>query len=201
MPHRYSAEEKEFIKNNVKGRSNDELLKMFNDRFVLNLTKSQIAAFKKNNRLSSGLDGRFKPGHIPFNKGKKGLMCGGKETQFKKGQRALNYRPVGSERVSVDGYIEIKVADPGKWRMKHLVLWEEANGPIPKGHCLLFLDGNKLNVSLDNLQLITRSQLVRMNQNGLISTDADLTKTGVIVAEILSKIGERKRNRKGANSI
>ncbi|MCY7895122.1 HNH endonuclease [Bacillus vallismortis] len=201
MPHRYSAEEKEFIKNNVKGRSNDELLKMFNDRFVLNLTKSQIAAFKKNNRLSSGLDGRFKPGHIPFNKGKKGLMCGGKETQFKKGQRALNYRPVGSERVSVDGYIEIKVADPGKWRMKHLVLWEEANGPIPKGHCLLFLDGNKLNVSLDNLQLITRSQLVRMNQNGLISTDADLTKTGVIVAVILSKIGERKRNRKGANSI
>lgn len=201
MPHRYSAEEKEFIKNNVKGRSNDELLKMFNDRFGLNLKKSQIAAFKKNNRLSSGLDGRFKPGHVPFNKGKKGLICGGKETQFKKGQRALNYRPIGSERVSVDGYIEIKVADPGKWRMKHLVLWEEANGPIPKGHCLLFLDGNKLNVSLDNLQLITRSQLVRMNQNGLISTEADLTKTGVIVAEILSKIGERKRNRKGENSI
>lgn len=201
MPHRYSAEEKEFIKNNVKGRSNDELLQMFNDRFGLNLKKSQIAAFKKNNRLSSGLDGRFKPGHVPFNKGKKGLICGGKETQFKKGQRALNYRPIGSERVSVDGYIEIKVADPGKWRMKHLVLWEEANGPIPKGHCLLFLDGNKLNVSLDNLQLITRSQLVRMNQNGLISTEADLTKTGVIVAEILSKIGERKRNRKGENSI
>ncbi|MCY9097417.1 HNH endonuclease [Bacillus inaquosorum] len=201
MPHRYSAEEKEFIKNNVKGRSNAELLKIFNEHFGLNLTKSQIAAFKKNHRLSSGLDGKFKPGHVPFNKGKKGLMCGGKETQFKKGQRALNYRPIGSERVSVDGYIEIKVADPGKWRMKHLVLWEEANGPIPKGHCLLFLDGNKLNVSLDNLQLITRSQLVRMNQNGLISTDADLTKTGVIVAEILSKIGERKRNRKGENSL
>lgn len=201
MPHRYSAEEKEFIKNNVKGRSNAELLKIFNEHFGLNLTKSQIAAFKKNHHLSSGLDGKFKPGHVPFNKGKKGLMCGGKETQFKKGQRALNYRPIGSERVSVDGYIEIKVADPGKWRMKHLVLWEEANGPIPKGHCLLFLDGNKLNVSLDNLQLITRSQLVRMNQNGLISTDADLTKTGVIVAEILSKIGERKRNRKGENSL
>ncbi|MEC0935440.1 HNH endonuclease signature motif containing protein [Bacillus atrophaeus] len=193
MPHRYSAEEKEFIKNNVKGRSNAKLLKMFNDRFGLNLTKSQIAAFKKNNRLSSGLDGRFKSGHVPFNKGKKGLVCGGKETQFKKGQRALNYRPIGSERVSVDGYIEIKIANPGKWRMKHLVLWEEANGPVPKGHCLLFLDGNKLNVTLDNLQLITRSQLIRMNQNGLISKDADLTKTGTVIAEILSKIGERKR--------
>ncbi|PSA91505.1 HNH endonuclease [Bacillus atrophaeus] len=193
MPHRYSAEEKEFIKNNVKGRSNAELLKMFNDRFGLNLTKSQIAAFKKNNRLSSGLDGRFKSGHVPFNKGKKGLVCGGKETQFKKGQRALNYRPIGSERVSVDGYIEIKIANPGKWRLKHLVLWEKANGPVPKGHCLLFLDGNKLNVTLDNLQLITRSQLIRMNQNGLISKDADLTKTGTVIAEILSKIGERKR--------
>ncbi|MCZ4246644.1 HNH endonuclease signature motif containing protein [Bacillus amyloliquefaciens] len=193
MPHRYTPEQFEFIKKHVKGRSNAELLKLFNEHFNLNLSRSQIAAFKKNNGLRSGVDSRFKPGCTPFNKGEKGLYCGGKETQFKKGKRPLNYRPVGSERISVDGYIEVKIADPGKWRMKHLVLWEKANGPVPKGHCLLFLDGNKLNVTLDNLQLITRSQLVRMNQNGLISTDAEITRTGTVIAQILSKIGERKR--------
>jgi hypothetical protein len=98
--------------------------------------------------------------------------------------------------VSKDGYIEIKVADPRKWRLKHNVIWEEVNGKVPKGHCLIFLDGNKQNIALENLQLITRKQLVRLNQNHLISDNPELTKTGLIIADIHSKIGELKRAKK-----
>jgi hypothetical protein len=74
-------------------------------------------------------------------------------------------------------------------------IWEQAHGPIPKGQCLIFLDGNNRNVSLDNLQPVTRKQLVRLNQSKLISDDAELTKTGVIIADILSKIGDLKKSK------
>jgi hypothetical protein len=37
-------------------------------------------------------------------------------------------------------------------------LWEQANGPIPKGYCVCFKDGNSLNCELSNLQCITRQE-------------------------------------------
>lgn len=192
-PSRELQERRAFVAAHVEGRSNVELTELFNHHFGLNFTVKRMSTFKKNHGFTSGLTGHFEKGHIPFNKGMKGLNIGGKETQFKKGHTPLNYRPVGSERVSVDGYIEVKVADPNKWRLKHAVIWEEENGPVPKGHCLIFLDGNKLNVSLENLHLVTRKQLARLNQNHLISDIPELTKTGLIIADIYSKIGERKK--------
>jgi hypothetical protein len=195
MAHQYTPEHAAFIIEHYKGRGNKELLEMFNARFGLNLSVTQIKTFKSNRNLDSGLTGKFKPGHVPANKGKKGLG-GWEPTQFKKGHRPQNYRPVGSERINVDGYVEVKIADPNKWRLKHQVVWEEANGPVSKGHCLIFLDGNKLNLSIDNLQLITRNQLARLNQNHLIFNDAELTKTGLIIADIRCKINDRKKRRK-----
>jgi hypothetical protein len=192
MRHRYTPEQSEFIKKHVIGRTSIELLAMVNRHFGLDLNRKQIRAYLKNHNLCSGIDCTFKPGNVPFNKGQKGVG-GGEPTQLKKGNKPANYRPVGSERVSVDGYAEIKVADPNKWRLKHAVIWEEVHGPVPKGHCLIFLDGNSLNISLDNLELVTRKQLARLNQNHLISDNPELTKTGLIIADIYSKIGERKK--------
>jgi hypothetical protein len=45
------------------------------------------------------------------------------------------------------------------------------------------------------LQLVTRSQLVRLNQNNLIRDNAELTKTGIIIVDIYGKIGERERRK------
>lgn len=42
----------------------------------------------------------------------------------------------------------------GKMRMLHHVIWEEANGPIPKGSKIFFKDGDSLNCELDNLKMI-----------------------------------------------
>ncbi|MDF2790834.1 MAG: Phage protein [Neobacillus sp.] len=197
MRHKFTHEQLEFLRNNTVGRSKQNLTELFNKHFNLSLIERQINACCKNHKLPpSGFNGRFAKGQGAWNKGMKGINFGGengKKTQFKKGQVPLNYRPVGSERVNVDGYIEIKVADPYKWRLKHAVIWEETNGPVPNGHCVIFLDGNKLNVSLENMQLITRKQLVRLNQNHLIFNDPELTKTGVIIADIYTKIGERKK--------
>ncbi|EHN17105.1 HNH endonuclease signature motif containing protein [Clostridium sporogenes] len=197
MAHKYIKKQIEFIIKNVKGRSNKELTEMFNDKFGLSLKVSQIKSFKKNRKLDSGLNGQFKKGQEPWNKGIKGVYAKGCEkTWFKKGSTPINHRPVGSERITVDGYTEIKVAEPNKWRLKQQLIWEKYNGTIPKGYSILFGDGNKRNFDIDNLILVSRQQLLIMNRNKLIQTDADLTKTGLIIADIYQKIGQRKAEAK-----
>jgi len=121
---------------------------------------------------NAGKQYRFPPGHVPANKGVKGICYpGAVATQFKpghRGGRALEvYKPIGTERISKDGYLERKVNDDmplqRRWRAVHILLWEEANGPLPKGHALAFRDGNKQHIALDNLELLSRAELMLRN--------------------------------------
>lgn len=102
---------------------------------------------------------RFKKGQTPPNKGlrRPGYAPGRmSETQFKKGQNPVNWKPVGSERVNVDGYIEIKTEEPKKWELKQRVVWREHHGEIPHGHNITFIDGDPLNVAIENLECISK---------------------------------------------
>lgn len=195
--HFWTKEETEFLRVHYPLYSRRQLLDLFNQHFNLNIQIGQLRSCLKNHKITSGRTGRFEKGKVPLNKGLNGVTTGGIATQFKKGHRPKNYKPVGTERVDRDGYVLIKVSDTGawheRWRHKHKVIWEEVNGPIPKGHCLLFLDRNKQNISLDNLQLITQSQLARLNQNKLLSDNPELTKTGLIIADIYEQISTRKK--------
>ncbi|GIQ67430.1 HNH endonuclease [Xylanibacillus composti] len=192
----FNCEQIEFIKKHVAGLHNQELAELINNEFNLSITVRQLKTWKKNHGLSSGLKGT--EGKAPPNKGTRGLYnVGGNKTSFKSGQRPVNYKPVGYERIDRDGYVLVKVRDDGpwhkRWRHKHRILWESANGPIPKGHVLIFLDQNKQNIELDNLILIPQSKLPTLNKKGLLYHDAELTKTGIIIADLYQKIGERKR--------
>ncbi len=112
---------------------------------------------------------RFAPGCVPANKGKKmrpEVYAKVSRTMFKKGQSPINHRDVGSERVNVDGYVEVKVAEPNKWRLKHRIVWEREHGEIQKGYNIQFRDGNKQNCSIDNLYIISRSEQMR-TQNSM----------------------------------
>lgn len=117
----------------------------------------------------SGTASRFQAGHQPWNTGMTGLPALGRssETQFKKGRRPHTWLPVGSERVSQDGYLQRKVSDTGypprDWKGVHILLWEEHHGQIPAGHCVCFKDGQKTNVILENLELLSRAE--RMSRN------------------------------------
>jgi hypothetical protein len=132
--HKYSPEEIEFLRINIPGRTHRDLTQMFNDRFGLDLSVTQVTAACKNRKYNNGLNGCFPKGNIPFNKGMKGLQMGGKETQFKKGHLPQNYMPVGSERINPYGNVDVKIADPNKWRSKAALTWEAAHGPVPPGH-------------------------------------------------------------------
>ena len=202
MNRKYTEEHLAYIAANVKGRSYRDLTDMFNKYFGMNVKVSALSSLCFKHRLLNERDchfntgyepTQFKKGLVPWNKGMKGVNFGGKRTQFKKGQKGWNYKPVGSERIDVDGYTWVKVTDPKTWRMKHVLIWEAANGPVPKGHVVIFADGDKSNIVLDNLLLVSRRELAVMNKRGLIASSAELTKAGVTIADIYLKIGERKK--------
>lgn len=193
--HHYTDEEKSFILSHYKGVSNQKLVETFNNTFNANLTIGQMKSFKANRKLNSGLTGHFKKGAIPFNKGKHQKITGRmRETMFKKGQECINKLPIGSTRISKDGYKEIKVADPGIWKLYHRVVWEREHGKkVPKGHVVIFADGDHMNFSNDNLTLISRAELVVLNLSHGILQDADLTKTNINIMRINQIIKKRRK--------
>lgn len=192
--HRYTQEQKQFIINNNYGKYAKELAKMFNLKFGANITAKEIKYFRQNHRLNSGLTGQFEKGHKTWNKGLKGYM-GANETSFKKGNVPHNHRPIGSERKTIDGFWEIKVDEPNKWMLKHRWVWEQSNGKIPKGYVLVFLDGNRDNISLKNLKLISRQENLVMNNNKLRYENAEVTNVANTLAKFIIKTTQRKKTK------
>lgn len=196
MPHQFSHEEAMFIISHARKNSQQELTDQLNAKFGLDLDKKQIAAYIKNHHIYTGRTGQFTKGHVPSNKGKHVHNPGGTATQFHPGHQPVNHKPVGSERVNVYGYVEIKVAEPKTWKMKHVAVWEAVNGSVPDGHVVIFGDGNRFNFSLGNLILISKRELLMLNRRGLIQHDAELTKSGLLVAQLIMKYTDLKKESK-----
>lgn len=112
------------------------------------------------------------------------------KTTFKKGNVPKNHREVGSERINVDGFIEIKVSEPSKWRLKSRVMYEQYhNVKLTSKDVIIYLDGNKLNLEKDNLKLITRKDNLILNNHKLRYSNKEATESGVLVAKLMGKVG------------
>lgn len=203
MIHKYSKVEDQFLIDNVKGITLKELTNRFNERFNVNLAESSIAHRKAKLGIKSGIvGGQFVRGQKAFNKGKKWSeymseegQKNSRKTTFKKGNIPANRRPIGSERISARDGILIKIRDGHKnrnWVAKSRYVYEQAHGKIPKGHKVIFADGNNRNFDLNNLVLVSNAEELILNQKKLIKTDSDLTKIGVAIAKIYNKVGKRK---------
>lgn len=144
--------------------------------FVLTFQRPDITAMNLNSLCKrkgwlSGRTGRFEKGITPHNKGRNmpSHPNSAKHT-FKAGQVPKNIKPMWSERIGKDGYIEMKVPEPNphtghktRYRHKHRYLWEQANGQLPQGMALKCLDGNRHNCAPDNWTAIPRAILPRLN--------------------------------------
>lgn len=191
--HRYTKDQITYLENHALGISNKELTNMFNATFNTDLSIKQISAAKKNRKISSGLTGRFEKGHkLTFSYPKGQCAPGCEKTWFKKGNIPPNHKIVGSERISKDGYIEIKTEEPNKWELKHRVVWKKHRGEIPKSYAVLFIDGNKRNTHIDNLLLVSRAQLAIINKHK-IRYAKNTTNTALLIADIYLKIGEKRK--------
>lgn len=194
--HKYTDEERMFFEEYVSGHSYREIQQEFIKRFGWEITISQVNAYIGNHKLNTGRTGRFVKGQIPPNKGKKMSpeiyeKCKG--TMFKKGNIPPNHRPVGSERTTKDGYIEIKIREPNKWMLKHRYLWEQVHGKIPDKHILIFRDNNKTNITLDNLLLISQSQNAVINHTGLSNTIDEAKDAAANYANLSNLISKKRK--------
>ena len=196
----FSKEIQDFIAKNVIGLYNQELCDLINKKFKTSYKASQIKTYKRNQKLSSGLTGYFAHGEPSPNKGKKMSVeqyekC--KHTMFKKGNIPHNSKPIGYERKNIkDGYVYVKIAQPNVWKLKHVLLWEKANGPVPKGHQIMFLDQNPDNIVLENLSLITKKENLILNRNRLLTKNSAINKTAINIARLKEIIINKRKKKK-----
>ena len=66
-----NPEQEAFVRKEAFGKTVQELTLLVNQTFGTSFTEKQIRSWKKRHRVSSFLSGRFEPGHIAWNKGKK----------------------------------------------------------------------------------------------------------------------------------
>lgn len=144
------------------------------------LWKANVAAMAK-----GGNKGWFPKGHLPENKGTKGLYVqteGCIRTQFKKGHIPANTK-------SADGVISIRANKRGvptkyiriglgKWRELSRYTYELTNGPVPQRHVIRFRDGNSLNCDPENLECISsRLNMLLNSKHGYSREIAEVRET------------------------
>ena len=204
MPCRlYTKEQAQFLREHYTGRSLADTTTLFNDRFGETKTQQQIRSFVHNRGITSGRTGHFEKGHTPWNQGKKGYM-GSNATSFKKGHLPHNHKPLWTERIGKDGYIEMSVPErnpytgfPTRYKHKHVWIWEQAHGPKPKGSAVIFKDGNKRNFELCNLLLVNRAELLVLNLHNYSEVPDELKPSVLALAKMEAKAGIRTRPARG----
>ena len=171
-----------------------DLLLVYRRASSLGLRKSaEFAASDKSGRTLKGgtlsQATQFRAGQSSWNKGLH-YTAGGRsaETRFKKGHMSgaaqHNWVPIGTLRISKDGYLERKVTDDQslvparRWKAVHRLVWEAAHGPIPASHVVAFRKGQFTNaielLTADRLECISRADNAR--RNSIWSKDPELAK-------------------------
>lgn len=145
---------------------------IYNKAHELNIKKDVefIRQLSKTNSLKpnhGGKKSQFKKGQEAWNYGKKQTEYLTAEqiektvkTRFPKGNVPANNRPVGSERITKDGYVEVKVGN--KFKLKNRMVWEQNFGQIPKGYNVQFKDKTIPDPYIpENLFIISRSDQMK----------------------------------------
>lgn len=152
--------------------------------------------------------GLYRKGAIPMNKGKKQseymsaeAIENSKSFRFKKGN--IPHNSIGKK----DGDIVVrhqnkKINNPkpykyirlalGKWYPLHQKIWQDENGKVPEGMCIWFKDGDTLNCTIDNLELITRAEI--MSRNTISQYPEELKQTIILTNKIKRKIESHEKH-------
>lgn len=145
----------------------------------------------------------FERGHATWNKGIR-FDAGGAsaQTRFKPQNLPYNFRPLGSERVESGGYLQRKMTETGypprDWVYVHHIVWQQAGrGKVPKDKALIFRDGDRTNFAIENLELISRADLMR--RNSVHNYGPEVAKLIHLRGQIIRQINkrEKKGNRNG----
>lgn len=195
----YTPEMLEWLEENYKLMAAKDLAAKFNKRFRQERTVDAIKGICFRRGFKSGRTGHYVKGQEPWNTGTKGVMKPN-SGNFVKGGVPATSKPMWHECAGKDGYIQMKVPERNpytgfetRYKHKHIWLWEQANGPVPDGHCIRFKDGDNRNFDLDNLVLISRGVNGALNKRGYTRLPQQFRDTAIAVAKVEEKIRHRSK--------
>lgn len=165
-----TVEQEEFALLHYKGKSSDEFARCLNDKFGLTLTSKQMREWRSTRGLHNGLNGRYG-----------------------EGRQSPNIKPIGYEAKNSKGITVVKIKN-GEFRAKHRMIWEGRYGEIPEDHHIVFLDGNKENLELDNLLMVSKEEFGKAILTIGLTEEKEVNKAVYGLAKLTTAI--KKNNEK-----
>jgi hypothetical protein len=167
------------------------------------VSAGNLHGLRKREGWKTGRTGQFEKGREPANKGKTmPYNANSARTRFKAGAIPHTWRGAGHEAVGADGYVWLIVDEQNPYTgaatrrvQKHRWLWQHKHGPVPDGHALKCIDGDKTNTAPENWECIPTGLLPRLNGKSGRRYDqapAELKPTILAVAK-LEHAARRKR--------
>jgi hypothetical protein len=183
---KYTTEQLDFIKSN-RYLSRKEITEKVNIKFNTNFTVRNIEYLCTRNKWSCGRTGQFSKGNIPYNKGTKRISKSNK-TSFKKGHNTWIKKPIGYEcNTRKTGYIFVKTENVKSFISKHRLVWEQHNGPVPKGYIVAFKNMNKKDCRIENLILMSKSEMARYCHSFRKLATQETNETCLLMAKVKSR--------------
>lgn len=120
-----------------------------------------------------------------------------KKAWFKEGRIPPNVNPEGDGAITIrkdprgvpQKYIRLSI---GVWAPYARHKWEKENGKIPDDHILTFKDGDTLNTSYDNLELITKIENIL--RNSVHNFPEEIIPSMVLIRRIENKLNTLKND-------
>lgn len=162
-----TPEQVEFIREGIQRMSTRECARAFTERFGEPLGQTQLRRIMARNGISASV-------------------------------KKNDFLPVGTERYSkYYDCIVVKVGDchvcneistqerdrkrNSNWKLKQNLIWEQTTGkPLPKGWCVVFLDGDRLNYEPENLYAVPLYVIGNIEKMRMHSENPEIYKTALI---------------------
>ena len=173
----FSEEQDKWIADNINLYSRKELTKAFNDKFSQNRTEDVLKVHCNRELGLKFSDNKERLSDLQSNRQKEPI---GTIKIFSQGEKKRAYIKVRDE----------KHAGFSNYKSYAVHLFEQSNGKLQDDYCVIFLDGDTMNVALENLYAVSKKahrlySLMSRYIKG-ITEDTELKKTALMYCELVT---------------
>lgn len=196
-----TPEQDAYIQNNIAHKSVKQIAKELG--ICAQKTRKQCYKLGFSDLLEQkSINSRFPKGHEPMNKGvrmSEEMKEKIKHTFFQKGNVPHNTKDDGSISTRLDKrgvpYMHYRIK-MSHWIPYHHKVWQDHNGEIPKGMNIIFLNKNTLDCRIENLEMVSNENLMKLNSIHHFPEDLRISmrKLGKLKSIINKKTKENESN-------
>ena len=200
----FNEEQKQWFLENQEYKQAIQVADEMNQIFGLSLSAKQIREYRKSHRIKSNFNSSLLK--TIDNKWNKKTLEQMQNTMFKVNRSPHNTSAVGTVkkiRIGTYDYWMVKVDDKPyaakkeNWIQLHRLLYQIYHScKLNEEDVIIFADGNRDNVSENNLVKISKATRMRMNNLNRITDNSDVTKSYVNLTNLELAISKKKRKNK-----